>query len=37
MKIKNQAIYFSYGLRLPEGHLTLNRQNIPFVNHVKRM
>jgi hypothetical protein len=33
MKIK--VIYFSHGLRLPEAHLTLNGQNIPFVSHVK--
>jgi hypothetical protein len=30
-----QAIYFSYRLRPPEAHLTLNGQNIPFVSHVK--
>jgi hypothetical protein len=32
---KIQAIYFSHGLRPPEANLTLNEQNIPFVNHVK--
>jgi hypothetical protein len=32
---KTLAIYFSHRLRLPEAHLTLNRRNIPFVNHVK--
>jgi hypothetical protein len=32
---KTQAIYFSHRLRPPEAHLTLNEQNIPFVNHVK--
>jgi hypothetical protein len=28
-------IYVSHRLRPPEAHLTLNGQNIPFVNHVK--
>jgi hypothetical protein len=32
---KTQAIYFSYGIRPPESLLTLNGQNIPFVNNVK--
>jgi hypothetical protein len=32
---KSQAVYFSYRLRPPEGHLTLKGRNIPFVNHVK--
>jgi hypothetical protein len=32
---KTQAIYFSRRLRSPEAHLTLNGQNIPFINHVK--
>jgi hypothetical protein len=35
MKIKTWAIYFSHRLRSPEPHLTLNGQNIPFINHVK--
>jgi hypothetical protein len=30
---KTQAICFSHRLRPPEAHLTLNRRNIPFVNH----
>jgi hypothetical protein len=34
-KDKTQAIYVSHRLRPPEVHLTLNRQNIPSVNHVK--
>jgi hypothetical protein len=34
-KDKTQAIYFSHRLRPLEAHLTLNGQNIPFVNHVK--
>jgi hypothetical protein len=29
------ATYFPHRLRPPEAHLTLNGQNIPFVNHVK--
>jgi hypothetical protein len=32
---KTQDIYFAHRLRSPEIHLTLNGQNIPFVNHVK--
>jgi uncharacterized protein YdgA (DUF945 family) len=32
---KTQAIYFSHRLRLPEAQLTLNGQNIPFVNRAK--
>jgi hypothetical protein len=32
---KTQAIYFCYGLRPPEAHLTLSGRNIRFVNHVK--
>jgi hypothetical protein len=32
---KTQAIYFSYRLRPPEAHLTLNGRNIPFVNYAK--
>jgi hypothetical protein len=32
---KAQAIYFSHRLRSLEAHLTLNGQNIPFINHVK--
>jgi hypothetical protein len=28
-------IYISHRLRPPDAHLTLNGQNIPFVNHVK--
>jgi hypothetical protein len=32
---KTRAFYFSHRLRPPEFHLTLNGQNIPFVNHVK--
>jgi hypothetical protein len=28
-------IHVSHRLRPPEAHLTLNGQNIPFVNHVK--
>jgi hypothetical protein len=32
---KTQAIYFSHRLRPPEAHLTLNGQNIPFLNHAK--
>jgi hypothetical protein len=32
---KTQAFYFSHRLRPPEAYLTLNRRNIPFVNHVK--
>jgi hypothetical protein len=31
---KTQAIYFSHRLRPPEAHLTLNGQNIPFINYV---
>jgi hypothetical protein len=34
-KDKTQAIYFSPRLRPPEAHLTLSRQNVPFVKHVK--
>jgi hypothetical protein len=33
--MKSQAIYFSHRLRPPEAHLTLNGQNISFVNHAK--
>jgi hypothetical protein len=29
------TIYFSHRLRPPAAHLTLNGQNIPFMNHVK--
>jgi hypothetical protein len=32
---KTQAIYFSHRIRLPESLLTVNGQNIPFVNNVK--
>jgi hypothetical protein len=32
---KTQAIYSSHRLRPPEAHLTLNVQNIPFVNDQK--
>jgi hypothetical protein len=32
-----QAIYFSHRHRSLEAHLTLNGQNIPFVNHVKHL
>jgi hypothetical protein len=32
---KAQAIYFSHRIRQPESLLTLNGQNIPFVNNVK--
>jgi hypothetical protein len=32
---KTQAIYFSHRIRPPESPLTLNGQNIPFVNNVK--
>jgi hypothetical protein len=31
---KTQAIYFSHRIRPPESLITLNRQNIPFVNNV---
>jgi hypothetical protein len=34
-EIKTHVIYLSHRLRPPEAHLTLNGQNIPFVNHVK--
>jgi hypothetical protein len=34
---KTQAINFSQRLTPPEAHLTLNGQNIPFVNHVQYM
>jgi hypothetical protein len=30
-----QAIYFSHRLMPPEAHLTVNGQNIAFINHVK--
>jgi hypothetical protein len=32
---KPRAVYFSHKLRSPEAHLTLNGQNIPFVNYVR--
>jgi hypothetical protein len=32
---KTQAIYFSHRIRPPESLLTLNGQNIPFVNNVE--
>jgi hypothetical protein len=32
---KTRGIYFSRSRRPPESHLTLNGQNIPFVNTVK--
>jgi hypothetical protein len=32
---KMQAIYFSHKIRPPESLLTINGQNIPFVNNVK--
>jgi hypothetical protein len=32
---KTQTIYFTHTLRPPEAYLTLNKQSIPFVNHVK--
>jgi hypothetical protein len=32
---KTQAIYFSHRIRPPESLLTINGQNIPFVNNVK--
>jgi hypothetical protein len=32
---KMQAIYFSHRIRPPESLLTINGQNIPFVNNVK--
>jgi hypothetical protein len=38
IKIKEEkirAVYFSHRLKPSEVHLTLNGQNIPFVNHVK--
>jgi hypothetical protein len=31
---KTQVIYFSYRIRPPEVHLTLNGRNVPFVHHV---
>jgi hypothetical protein len=35
IKEKTQAVYFSRRIRPPESLLTLNGQNIPFVNSVK--
>jgi hypothetical protein len=32
---KTQRIYFSRSRQPPETHLTLNEQNIPFVNNIK--
>jgi hypothetical protein len=32
---KMQAIYFSLKIRPPESRLTINKENIPFVNNVK--
>jgi hypothetical protein len=32
---KTWAVYFSHRFRRPGAHLTLNGQNVPFVNHVK--
>jgi hypothetical protein len=34
-KDKIRLFYFSHSLRLPKAHRILNRQNIPFVSHVK--
>jgi hypothetical protein len=33
-KCKTHGIYFSYSYPPPESHITLNGQNIPFVNNV---
>jgi hypothetical protein len=32
---KTKGIYFSHRIRPPESLLTINGQNIPFVNNVK--